>query len=402
MKKVVEFKQQQPERPKDDIKEKVNKKRLTVIIMVVLLVLALAITAAAYISNKEFRNFMDKYIFKKSITDENVAVIDIDYDSNTNIIPYGRYICILAENNLEQYNSNGKKEQEVKIEINNPVYDVNGRYLVIGEKGSQKLYLISGTQIIWEKNVDGNLSKVTVNRSGYVSTIITGTSYKSVIATYDDKGNELFKSYLSNTIAVDACISQDNNYLGYAEISTAGTVIQSNVKIISMKEAAEKNTEPVYNYVAPQNSLILRIKYQEKNRLVCVYDDSIHMIESNVDVKLMDLQEDKKITFGDSKLTNFVYRMVEESTGPFSANTNVEMYNITNQKESTYMIEGVAKSVASYDNIIAINLGSEVDFINTNGWLVKRYTSRQEIRNIVICDGIAGIIYRDKIELINL
>ena len=63
MKKVVEFKQQQPERPKDDIKEKVNKKRLTVIIMVVLLVLALAITAAAYISNKEFRNFMDKYIF---------------------------------------------------------------------------------------------------------------------------------------------------------------------------------------------------------------------------------------------------------------------------------------------------------------------------------------------------
>lgn len=169
-----------------------------------------------------------------------------------------------------------------------------------------------------------------------------------------------------------------------------------------MKEAAEKNTEPVYNYVAPQNSLILRIKYQEKNRLVCVYDDSIHMIESNVDVKLMDLQEDKKITFGDSKLTNFVYRMVEESTGPFSANTNVEMYNITNQKESTYMVEGVAKSVASYDNIIAINLGSEVDFINTNGWLVKRYTSRQEIRNIVICDGIAGIIYRDKIELINL
>ena len=65
-------------------------------------------------------------------------------------------------------------------------------------------------------------------------------------------------------------------------------------------------------------------------------------------------------------------------------------------------MEGVAKSVASYDNIIAINLGSEVDFINTNGWLVKRYTSRQEIRNIVICDGIAGVIYRDKIELINL
>ena len=402
MKKVVEFKQPQDKKIEENKKKKIDKKKLVIIIAITILILTFIIIAALYAANKNFRNFMDKHILRKNITNENVAVIDIDYDSNTNIIPYGRYICILAENNLEQYNASGKKEQEVKIEINNPVYDVNGRYLVIGEKDSQKLYLISGTHIIWEKNVDGNLSKVTVNRSGYVTTIISGTSYKSVIVTYDDKGNELFKSYLSNTTAVDARISQDNNYLGYAEINTSGTVIQSNVKIISIKEATEKNTEPVFNYTAPQNSLILRLKYQEKNRLVCVYDDSIHMIESNVDVKLIDLQENKKITFGGAQLTNCVYRMVEESTGPFTANTNVEIYNIATQKETTYLIEGVVKSVANYDNIMAMNLGSEVDFINTNGWLIKRYTSRQEIRNIVICDGIAGIIYRDKIELINL
>ncbi len=402
MKKVVEFKQPQDKKIEENKKKKIDKKKLIIIIAIAIFILTFIIIAALYAANKNFRNFMDKHILRKDITNENVAVIDIDYDSNTNIIPYGRYICILAENNLEQYNASGKKEQEVKIEINNPVYDVNGRYLVIGEKDSQKLYLISGTHIIWEKKVDGNLSKVTVNRSGYVTTIISGTSYKSVIVTYDDKGNELFKSYLSNTTAVDARISQDNNYLGYAEINTSGTVIQSNVKIISIKEATEKNTEPVFNYTAPQNSLILRLKYQEKNRLVCVYDDSIHMIESNVDVKLMDLQEDKKITFGGAQLTNCVYRMVEESTGPFTANTNVEMYNIATQKETTYLVEGVVKSVANYDNIMAMNLGSEVDFINTNGWLMKRYTSKQEIRNIVICDGIAGIIYRDKIELINL
>ena len=355
-----------------------------------------------YNSNKNFRKFMDKYIFFKDITDENVVVIDVDYDSNTNVIPYGRFICILAENNLVQYNSNGKKEQEVKIEINNPIYDVNGRYLVIGEKGSQKLYLISGSHIIWEKNIEGNLANVSVNKNGYVTTIVTGTSYKSVIVTYDNKGKELFKSYLSSTNAIDAEISPDNNYLAYAEINTSGTVIQSNIKIISVKEAAEKDTEPEFVYNAPQNSLILRIKYQDKNRLTCMYDNSIHMIESNVDVKLIDLQDDKKITFGDCELTNFVYRTVEESTGLFSANTIIQMINIVNQNETTYTVEGVAKSVFNYDNIIAVNLGSEVDFVDTNGWLVKRYTSRQEVREIVICDGVAGIIYRDKIELINL
>lgn len=402
MKEIIEFKNGFSDDQRKTKNNKINKKKLTIIISIVALVIVMIITSIIYANNRNFQNFMDKYIFRKNVTDENIPVIEFDYDSNTNVIPYGRYICVLAENNLSMYNSNGKKEQEVKIEVNNPVYNVNGRYLIIGEKESKKIYLISGSNILWEKELDGNVTKINVNKNGYVSAIISGTSHKSVIVTYDEKGNELFKSYLSATTAVDACISQDNNYLAYAEINTSGTIVQSNIKIISMKEAAEKNTEPVFSHTAPQNSLILRIKYQDKNRLVCMYDDSIQMIESKVNVELMDLAEDKKITFADNELTNCIYRTVEQSTGLFSADTLIEMINVGNQRESTYTVEGVAKSVASYDNIIAVNLGSEVDFINTSGWLVKRYTSRQEVRNIVICDGLAGIIYRDKIELVNL
>lgn len=398
MKKVLEFKK---DKPKRTIK-KLNKKKLAIIITVIVIAIILLVTAIVYTYNEPFRDFMDKYVLRKNITDENVPIIEIDYDSNKNVIPYGKYICILAENNLQLYNSSGKKEQEVKVEINNPIYNTNGKYLVIGEENRQKLYLISGSNIVWEKDVDGNLLKVNVNKNGYVSTIVSGTTYKSVITTYDSKGNELFKSYLSSTIAVDSCISPDNKYLAYAEVNTSGTVIKSNIKIISVEEAREKNTEPEFTYNADQNSLVLRIKYQDKNRLICMYDNSIHMIESNVDVKLMDLSEESKVTFGDSELTNFVYRTVEQSTGPFSADTIVQMLNISNQKENTYSVDGVAKSVTSYDNIIAVNLGSEVEFINTSGFLVKRYTSSQEIRNIVICDGLAGIISRDKIELVNL
>lgn len=398
MKKVLEFKK---DKPKRTIK-KLNKKKLAIIITVIVIAIILLVTAIVYTYNEPFRDFMDKYVLRKNITDENVPIIEIDYDSNTNVIPYGKYICILAENNLQLYNSSGKKEQEVKVEINNPIYNANGKYLAIGEKNSQKLYLISGSNIVWEKDVDGNLLKVNVNKNGYVSTIVSGTTYKSVITTYNSKGSELFKSYLSSTIAVDSCISPDNKYLAYAEVNTSGTVIKSNIKIISVEEAREKNTEPEFTYNADQNSLVLRIKYQDKNRLICMYDNSIHMIESNVDVKLMDLSEESKVTFGDCELTNFVYRTVEQSTGPFSADTIVQMLNISNQKENTYTVDGVAKSVTSHDNIIAVNLGSEVEFINTSGFLVKRYTSSQEIRNIVICDGLAGIISRDKIELVNL
>lgn len=382
---------------------KFNKKKLALLIVIIVLIILVITSAIIYNSNKNFRDFMDKHIFRKDVTEENVPIIEIDYNSNTNIFTYGKYICVLAENTLNEYSSSGKKEKEVKIEINNPIYDVNGKYLVIAENNSQKIYLISDDHVIWEKNIDGNLNKVTVNKNGYVCAIVTGTTYKSVIITYDEKGNELFKSYLSNTIAVDAYVSPDNSEFAYAEVNNSGTVIQSNIKIISIKDVKEKNTEAKYTYNAPQDSLILRIKYQDKNQLICMYDDGIHKFESGVDVELVKLNEDNpKITFADIELDGHIFRTYEKSTGIFSADTVVEIQNTSNGKENVYTIEEVAKAVSSYNNVIAINLGDEVYFVDTNAWLIKRYTSSQVIEKIILGDGVAGIIYRDKIEIVNL
>lgn len=396
MKKIVEFKQEQEEN------KKISKNKSLIIVALSIIVILAIIIIVVYNANKDVRNFMDKYILRKNVTQENVPMIEYDYESNTHVIPYGKYICVLAENTLFEYNSSGKKEQEVKIEITKPVYEVEGKYLIIGEKDNKKLYLITGNHIVWEKEVEGNIDKVSVNKNGYVSVIVTGTTYKSVIITYDAKGNELFKSYLSNTIAIDSAISLDNSELAYAEINTSGTNLQSAIKIISINEAKEKNTEAKYTY-APANSLIMSIKYQDKNQLIGMYAESIHIMQNGNDTEILKLTEDgKKITFADIKLNNHIFRTIEQSTGIFHANTVVEITNVNNQKQSIYTIEEVAKSVVSHQTIIAINIGTQVDFIDTNGWLVRRYNSSQEVRNIVVGEGVAGIIYRDRIELITL
>ena len=62
---------------------------------------------------------------------------------------------------------------------------------------------------------------------------------------------------------------------------------------------------------------------------------------------------------------------------------------------------GIPKKIYTYNNTVCVNLGTEVLFINSSGWLVKRYKSTQEVRNIVLGDSIAGIIYKDKIEIIS-
>ena len=56
----------------------------------------------------------------------------------------------------------------------------------------------------------------------------------------------------------------------------------------------------------------------------------------------------------------------------------------------------------TYANKIALNLGSSVEYINTNGWIVKKYISEKEVKDIVLSENIVGIVYKDKVEISNL
>lgn len=388
---------------KAKIKKKINKKKMIVAISIGIILLIIGITMLIYCSSKDARKFLDKYLFRKNVTQEKLASIDLDYDSNVNIFAYNKNICVLAENKLMQYNSSGKLEKETNLEINNPVYSVNQKYIAISEKDGSRLYLISGSEILWTKDIDGKISKLNVNENGYVSAILTGTTHKSVIAIFDKDGNELFKTYLANTIVMDTTISKDNKYMAFAEVNTSGTTIESNIKIMSIEKAKENPTESLINtYTADNNKLIIDIKYHD-NKLICMYDDEISILENNNNTSILILNEKgKNINFANIDLNNYVYRAIEENDGLFNTNTVIEIKSTNSEKLNIYTAESAAKDIYCDNNYIAINLGQEIEFINTIGWLVKRYSSEQEVQNVVIGDGVAGIIYKDKLEFLNL
>ena len=91
---------------------------------------------------------------------------------------------------------------------------------------------------------------------------------------------------------------------------------------------------------------------------------------------------------------------LEKTADLFSADSVVTIVNTESKTTSTYTAKEVTKEIYTYENIIALNLGTEIEFINTGGWLVKRYKATQEITNITLSSSIAGIIYRDRIEII--
>lgn len=383
--------------------KKINKKKILVVFIIAIVLLILFVIFITYCVNKPFRDIMDKYVLMKNVIEDSTNSIPLDENENNNIYANDKYISILNNNTLKNYNSLGKLDGELTVEISTPITSSNGRFLLIAEKGQNKIYLISGNEIIWKNELEGNIDKIKVNKNGYVAVILSGTTHKSVIETFDSSGKELFKTYLANTIAMDVDISLDNQYMAFSEINTGGTQVQSIVKIVSIQKAkSSEEGSIIYTYGEPNGNLITNIKYQEQNRLICMYNDGIYAIKNEANEKIVNFVEDNaRISFADIELNNHVFRVVEK-TSLLSTQTNIEIINTNSKKTNIYSFDGALKEISSYNDKISVNMGSEVHFISTNGWLIKKYISKQEIRKVVINNNFAGIVYRGKIEIVDI
>lgn len=386
---------------KEEIKNNHKKPNIKIAIIAIL-VFAIVIVCARYLTDEEFRSYIDTNILKKEVAEATLNTIEIDSETNPTIYSYDKYITILSKNKLKEYTSDGKPEVELDVNIAVPLIASNEKYMVIAEKNGKKIYLISGNNILWNGEVEGNISNINVNKNGYVSVVIKNTTYKSVVAFFDLSGTELFRTYLSTSYVVCTDISPNNKYLAIGEVDYSGTIIKSNVKILSV-DNAQKDPEKsiVYTYESDNGQIITNMNYQSKDFVLCMFNNYVQKVTLQSNERLYDITEND--LFVDINLNDNIAVVDKQSSGLFSYEYEVIMKNTNNKSESLYILDSdLPRTIATSGNNVALNLGNEVQIVNTNGWLLKRYTSSKQIKEIVVGDTIAGIVYKNKIEIVNL
>ena len=376
-------------------------KRIKLAILV-LLIIAIGIFIYEYYRNLDFRQWCDENVLKKEIMQEDTKSIELDGDENTKVYSYEKYICVFRKKTLEFYNKMGTQSEKMELDINEAVFTTAGRYMAICENNGQKFYLICGKEKLFESEIEGNITQIKVSRNGYVALVISNTSYKSIVDVFDKDGNEIFKTNLVSSRVADICMSQDSKLLAIAEVDLSGILIQSKIQVVSIELAQNRPNEAIlYKYEAPTDKLIMNIEYQEQNKLVCMYNDGIECLQENKSTELAKF-ENRQLAFTTIELNNSIVFVEEVSTGEYTADTKVKIINSETSKETEYVTKNVAKSILTSNNKIAINFGTELHIIDKNGFLVKKYISDSEINNIVMTDALVGIVYKDKIQIINI
>ena len=131
-----------------------------------------------------------------------------------------------------------------------------------------------------------------------------------------------------------------------------------------------------------------------------MYDGHIDILNNEENTELVNFKNEN-VLFADISFSNKVIKVIKKNAGIFNSQAEMQIVDSNTKDVTTYAIENVPKLIYVQDDMIVINLGTNSLFIKDNGWLQKKYDSSHEIQNILCTSQIAGIVTKNKIEIIS-
>lgn len=383
----------------DKFKERRKNRKMIKFTIITLIAIIILVFIALYMANKSFSSFIDTYILKKRISENDANSLTIDTDNLSLIYAYDKSLVVYSDGSINFYNTDAKQTGNIEMTLSKPIADSEDKYLTLADYGLQKVCLIKSNSLVWQKDIEGKISRVSVNKQGYVAVSVTGTTYESIVMLFNENGDLLFSKYLS-TYVIDVDISDDSKYIAIAEVDNSTILPVTKIEMVSVGLASTSSENATINtYEAESNKLLTGMNFQSKNVLVCSFEDYV--------LKMTDSSSDRLYEFSD--LTAYLevdsrkgfVRIDKEESSVFKSDYRLKITN-ENNSEKVYIIEGSIKSLVCKDNKIALNLGKEVQFIDNNGWLVKNFIGNQEVKSVLVSNKIGIIVFKDKISIVNL
>ena len=383
----------------EKFKERRKNRKMIKFTIITLIAIIILVFIALYMANKSFNSFIDTYIFRKRISENDANSLTIDTDNLSLIYGYDKSLVVYSDGSINFYNTDAKQTGNIEMTLSKPIADSEEDYLALADYGLQKVCLIKSNNLVWQKDIEGKISKISVNKQGYVAVSVTGTTYESIVMVFNEKGDLLFSKYLSNYV-MDVDLSEDSKYIAIAEVDNSTILPVTKIEMVSVGLASTSSENATVNtYEAESNDLLTGMKFQSKNLLLCSFENYV--------LKMTDSSNDKIYEFSD--LTAYLevdfkkgfVRIDKEESSVFKSDYRLKITG-ENGSEKVYIIEGSIKSLVCKDNKIALNLGKEVQFINNNGWLVKKFVGNQEVKSVLVSNKIGIIVFKDKISIISL
>lgn len=269
-------------------RKKVNKS-----VLILLMVLMSGLLGLALYNRDNL--YLIKYMFVKNetINAKTVFKRDIDAAQNANFITYEDKILWITDQGIKAINLDNQVEWEISGDFAKPLAVAEDKYFLVADNNNLSLY--EEDKKLWNKTVEGNISRIKLNKNGYVLAIVQKDGTNGQILGFNLKGQPILKKdYTNQTYLVNADISQDNKKVAVLSIDSNMSRVSSNVDIFEIKSTPDVNANPV-SPVLKDDTLASDVRIFNNGNIVLVTDNKIIILDSTG-------KDKNTVDFGESKV----------------------------------------------------------------------------------------------------
>lgn len=357
-----------------------------IIVFIFLLLIISGTAAVAYLKSQDvdlksvsLKDVIDNNFITRKIKYE-LSSTEFDYDANLNVAfgTHKGYIVKCSRDNIIYIDSNGNEQWTYPLSLNNPVLKTAGSYLLVADYGAKSLLTFSGKEMRWEKELDNNIINADINAKGYVTVVHGEERSRGAVSVYNRQGMNCFKIGKAENFILSSKVSSKVKSVFINSIDTSG------ISMNTVLEFADLSGKMLNSKIVKENTVFPSVWFMENDSLLAVGDSMFMILDKDFKEKLQQTVNGKIFS---SCIADGKYAVVaanpEEATGIFeSGSSGIWVYDANGEKITEYNIKGEVRNINSFNNVIAVNSGNKLRFIDLGGELLAEYSSKEDIREV--------------------
>lgn len=370
--------------------EKVNEEHKTrksgLFLTVLLFMMIIGIAFFAYMKSRDEISFKDINLkgllsadSAKSRKAEAEKTYEIAYEPREHPVfnVHNEYLVKCTKDAVKGLNKKGQEIWSINASFNNPLVKSNGVELMIADLGGRDLYVIRDKTVKWNNRIDNSIINADIGKGGYVAVVQQAKGYKGMIKVFDPLGVEMFYRKIADYFVLGVQVAPSSEQLVMNSVDTSGINIKPSLQFFDMLGNPFAAKEPVKDVIFPS------VWYLNDDSLLAVSDSLLVFYDKERNEKWR--KEFSRIYSSNVVLGKYLVIAVESENKPGmlgGASSEILFFNSKGNKTAACEVEAGVRNLRVCSDIIAVNTGREVYFIDTKGKLIGKYSSKHEILDV--------------------
>ena len=379
-------------------------KKIILILVTIAISFLLLITILRNVFPK-FNSFFLKISNPQNISDISKFIL-LNQKGDSTAIAFDDLAVVIEKGEIKFYNKWLNKIAEFNIQIQNPIYHVNQKYLIIADRGGKKVYTFKRARNIEEKldfDLDLPIDAVFIDDKGSALVQTKNNLYKGILS-YIENNKEKFKIFVTSGIISSMDIQKkafsNEKELALSIVECNNAKISSNIKIYRLNnEKAELLKE------IPIDDMVTNIKYKMSGNLLIQAQDTIYTINKDKNFEKKELfkadENTKAINIYGSE--NYAIIKSEKDKRDSKIKGSLYIYNeVLNTEQFRYSFDTDAKEIYVNSNRIIVRTQDQFVIFSTRGSIIRILPFTDELKNYEISQDVAIFQFLSKLIIIGI